>query len=214
MPFPPPRSFVCQEGACRYSAAARAATCSRYVELPHGAEAVLKDAVARGGPVSVGIDARQPAFLLDEAGGSPRDHKDGRRFPSRAPTSFRKRRGFHPALALAEGRWRRLPRRERRSPVGSPFGRVAQGPFSKCLPGISRHSGCAPVVNRAGGEPRRARRRLRLCGRGGLLAREKQGQQTPPPRRFSARPPRRGAARRFRRPAMRFLVPIGLLSAR
>ncbi|KAM6106543.1 cathepsin S-like [Pterocles gutturalis] len=60
--------YTAQDGACRYNPAARAATCSRYVELPYGDEAVLKDAVANVGPVSVSIDASQPTFFLYKAG--------------------------------------------------------------------------------------------------------------------------------------------------
>ncbi|NXT88093.1 CATS protein, partial [Anhinga rufa] len=60
--------YRAQDGACRYNLTARAATCSRYVELPHGDEATLKDAVANVGPISVGIDASQPTFFLYKAG--------------------------------------------------------------------------------------------------------------------------------------------------
>ncbi|XP_062453555.1 cathepsin S-like [Rhea pennata] len=60
--------YTAQDGACRYNPAARAATCSNYVELPRGDEGVLKDAVASVGPVSVSIDAGQPTFFLYKEG--------------------------------------------------------------------------------------------------------------------------------------------------
>ncbi|KAF1405070.1 Cathepsin S, partial [Spheniscus mendiculus] len=60
--------YTAQDGACHYNLTARAATCSRYVELPHGDEAALKDAVANVGPISVSIDASQPTFFLYKAG--------------------------------------------------------------------------------------------------------------------------------------------------
>ncbi|KAF1439468.1 Cathepsin S, partial [Pygoscelis papua] len=60
--------YTAQDGTCRYNPTARAATCSRYVELPHGDEAALKDAVANVGPISVSIDASQPTFFLYKAG--------------------------------------------------------------------------------------------------------------------------------------------------
>ncbi|KAF1539000.1 Cathepsin S, partial [Eudyptes schlegeli] len=60
--------YTAQDGACHYNPTARAATCSRYVELPHGDEAALKDAVANVGPISVSIDASQPTFFLYKTG--------------------------------------------------------------------------------------------------------------------------------------------------
>ncbi|KFP49015.1 Cathepsin S, partial [Cathartes aura] len=57
-----------QNGTCQYSASTRAATCSKYVELPYADEAALKDAVANIGPVSVAIDATQPTFFLYRSG--------------------------------------------------------------------------------------------------------------------------------------------------
>ncbi|XP_050768403.1 cathepsin S isoform X2 [Gymnogyps californianus] len=60
--------YTAQDSTCRYNPAARAATCSRYVELPHGDEAALKDAVANVGPISVSIDASQPTFFLYKSG--------------------------------------------------------------------------------------------------------------------------------------------------
>ncbi|NXJ34058.1 CATS protein, partial [Ciconia maguari] len=60
--------YTAQDGVCRYNPTARAATCSRYIELPYGDEATLKDAVANVGPISVSIDASQPTFFLYKAG--------------------------------------------------------------------------------------------------------------------------------------------------
>ncbi|KAF2978597.1 hypothetical protein EK904_013637, partial [Melospiza melodia maxima] len=51
-------------GTCHYNASARAASCSRFVELPEGDEAALRDAVATVGPVAVAIDATRPSFFL------------------------------------------------------------------------------------------------------------------------------------------------------
>ncbi|KGL92373.1 Cathepsin S, partial [Charadrius vociferus] len=60
--------YTAKDGTCQYKPAARAATCSRYVELPYSDEAALKDAVASVGPVSVSIDASRPTFFLYKAG--------------------------------------------------------------------------------------------------------------------------------------------------
>lgn len=70
----PPCSY--QNGTCQYNASTRAATCSKYVELPYANETALKDAVANIGPVSVAIDATQPTFFLYRSGMSfyPGDH--------------------------------------------------------------------------------------------------------------------------------------------
>ncbi|NWX93082.1 CATS protein, partial [Nothoprocta ornata] len=57
-----------QNGTCQYNVSTRAATCSKYVELPYADEAALKDAVANIGPVSVAIDATQPTFFLYRSG--------------------------------------------------------------------------------------------------------------------------------------------------
>ncbi|NXL00722.1 CATS protein, partial [Mesembrinibis cayennensis] len=70
-------SYPCtaQDSACRYNLTARAATRSSYVTLPHGDAAALKDAVATAGPVSVGIDAGQPAAFLYKSGESPQERE-------------------------------------------------------------------------------------------------------------------------------------------
>ncbi|XP_010218756.1 PREDICTED: cathepsin S, partial [Tinamus guttatus] len=60
--------YTAQNGTCQYNVSTRAATCSKYVELPYADEAALKDAVANVGPVSVAIDATQPTFFLYKSG--------------------------------------------------------------------------------------------------------------------------------------------------
>lgn len=60
--------YVAQNGTCHYNATTRAATCSKFVELPYADEAALKDAIANIGPVSVAIDAKQPTFFLYRTG--------------------------------------------------------------------------------------------------------------------------------------------------
>ncbi|XP_065276063.1 cathepsin S-like isoform X2 [Emys orbicularis] len=60
--------YAAQNGTCHYNPATRAATCSKFVELPHADEAALKDAIANIGPVSVAIDAKQPSFFLYRSG--------------------------------------------------------------------------------------------------------------------------------------------------
>ncbi|XP_065402467.1 cathepsin S isoform X1 [Macaca fascicularis] len=53
---------------CQYDSKYRAATCSKYTELPYGREDVLKEVVANKGPVSVGVDASHPSFFLYRSG--------------------------------------------------------------------------------------------------------------------------------------------------
>ncbi|NXF28092.1 CATS protein, partial [Rhodinocichla rosea] len=60
--------YTAQNGTCHYNASARAASCSRFVELPEGDEAALRDAVATVGPVAVAIDATRPSFFLYRSG--------------------------------------------------------------------------------------------------------------------------------------------------
>lgn len=57
-----------KDGKCRYDSKNRAATCSKYTELPFGSEDDLKEAVANKGPVSVAIDASHPSFFLYKSG--------------------------------------------------------------------------------------------------------------------------------------------------
>ncbi|KFO96671.1 Cathepsin S, partial [Calypte anna] len=60
--------YTAQNGTCEYNPSARAATCSRYVELPFADEQALQEAVATVGPISVAIDATQPTFFLYRSG--------------------------------------------------------------------------------------------------------------------------------------------------
>ncbi|XP_048362978.1 cathepsin S-like [Sphaerodactylus townsendi] len=60
--------YTAKEGPCRYNPSARAATCSRYVQLPSSDEAALKVAVASVGPISVAIDATRFTFYLFKSG--------------------------------------------------------------------------------------------------------------------------------------------------
>ncbi|XP_068031077.1 cathepsin S-like isoform X2 [Anomalospiza imberbis] len=60
--------YTAQNGTCHYNASARAASCSRFLELPEGDEAALRDAVATVGPVAVAIDATRPGFFLYHSG--------------------------------------------------------------------------------------------------------------------------------------------------
>ncbi|XP_012585425.1 PREDICTED: cathepsin S isoform X2 [Condylura cristata] len=56
------------DGKCKYDSRNRAATCSKYIELPSGDEEALKEAVASKGPVSVAIDASHTSFFLYRSG--------------------------------------------------------------------------------------------------------------------------------------------------
>ncbi|NWT09873.1 CATS protein, partial [Vireo altiloquus] len=60
--------YTAQNGTCHYNASARAASCSRFLELPEGDEAALREAVATVGPVAVAIDATRPGFFLYHSG--------------------------------------------------------------------------------------------------------------------------------------------------
>ncbi|XP_036046765.1 cathepsin S [Onychomys torridus] len=60
--------YKATDGKCHYDSKNRAATCSRYIQLPFGDEEALKEAVATKGPVSVGIDASHPSFFLYRSG--------------------------------------------------------------------------------------------------------------------------------------------------
>ncbi|OXB72326.1 UNVERIFIED_CONTAM: hypothetical protein H355_015625 [Colinus virginianus] len=51
-----------------YSPTGKAAKCRGYREIPEGSEKALKRAVARVGPVSVGIDASLPSFQFYSRG--------------------------------------------------------------------------------------------------------------------------------------------------
>ncbi|XP_063138486.1 cathepsin S isoform X1 [Rattus norvegicus] len=60
--------YKAMDEKCHYDPKNRAATCSRYIELPFGDEEALKEAVATKGPVSVGIDASHSSFFLYQSG--------------------------------------------------------------------------------------------------------------------------------------------------
>lgn len=60
--------YKAKDEKCQYDSKFRAATCSRYTELPFGSEEALKEAVANKGPVSVAIDASHPSFLFYKSG--------------------------------------------------------------------------------------------------------------------------------------------------
>ncbi|XP_023615071.1 cathepsin S isoform X3 [Myotis lucifugus] len=60
--------YKARDGKCQYDVKNRAATCSKYVELPFGSEEALKEAVANKGPVSVAIDASHSSFFLYRSG--------------------------------------------------------------------------------------------------------------------------------------------------
>lgn len=59
-----------QDESCMYSPTGKAAKCRGYREIPEGNEKALKRAVARIGPVSVGIDASLPSFQFYSRGES------------------------------------------------------------------------------------------------------------------------------------------------
>lgn len=60
--------YKAMDEKCHYDPKNRAATCSRYIELPFGDEEALKEAVATKGPVSVAIDASHSSFFLYQSG--------------------------------------------------------------------------------------------------------------------------------------------------
>lgn len=62
-----------------YSPTGKAAKCRGYREIPEGNEKALKRAVARIGPVSVGIDASLPSFQFYSRGEGQRGETEARR---------------------------------------------------------------------------------------------------------------------------------------
>ncbi|XP_014264961.2 cathepsin S isoform X2 [Maylandia zebra] len=60
--------YTGHDDQCHYNPATRAANCSSYQCLPEGDENALKQGLATIGPISVGIDARRPTFILYRSG--------------------------------------------------------------------------------------------------------------------------------------------------
>ncbi|KAM4644295.1 cathepsin K isoform 2-T2 [Amazona ochrocephala] len=60
--------YIGQDQSCMYSPTGKAAKCRGYRKIPEGNEKALKRAVARIGPVSVGIDASLPSFQFYSRG--------------------------------------------------------------------------------------------------------------------------------------------------
>ncbi|MGH0184810.1 UNVERIFIED_CONTAM: hypothetical protein FKN15_016018 [Acipenser sinensis] len=60
--------YTARDDQCHYNPATKAASCSKYVQLPQGNEEALKEAVGTVGPVSVAIDATRPQFILYRSG--------------------------------------------------------------------------------------------------------------------------------------------------
>lgn len=60
--------YIGQDEQCMYNPTGRAAKCKGFKEIPVGNEKVLKKAVARVGPVSVGIDASLSSFQFYSEG--------------------------------------------------------------------------------------------------------------------------------------------------
>lgn len=56
------------EEKCHYKASAKGATDSGYVDVPHGDESKLQEAVATIGPISIAIDAGHSSFQLYKSG--------------------------------------------------------------------------------------------------------------------------------------------------
>lgn len=69
-----------QDESCMYSPTGKAAKCRGYREIPEGNEKALKRAVARIGPVSVGIDASLPSFQFYSRGEGLGDPDPGGRW--------------------------------------------------------------------------------------------------------------------------------------
>ncbi|XP_030320892.1 cathepsin K [Calypte anna] len=60
--------YIGQDERCMYKPSGKAAKCRGYREIPPGNEKALKRAVARIGPISVGIDASLPSFQFYSRG--------------------------------------------------------------------------------------------------------------------------------------------------
>ena len=57
-----------QDGVCRFKKQDVGATDTGFVDIPHGDENALKEAVATIGPISVAIDAGHQSFMLYKSG--------------------------------------------------------------------------------------------------------------------------------------------------
>ncbi|KAK1151588.1 cathepsin K-like [Acipenser oxyrinchus oxyrinchus] len=60
--------YTGEQGECIYNKTGRAATCKGFKEIPEGSERALHSAVAKVGPVSVGIDATLSSFQFYKRG--------------------------------------------------------------------------------------------------------------------------------------------------
>lgn len=60
--------YVGTDQQCAYNVSGKAASCKGFKEIPQGNERALAAAVAKVGPVSVGIDAMQSTFLYYKSG--------------------------------------------------------------------------------------------------------------------------------------------------
>ena len=63
-------SLSFQDGQCAYNATGMSAKCRGYKEIPEGNEYALTKAVAKVGPVSIGIDATLSSFAFYKKGQS------------------------------------------------------------------------------------------------------------------------------------------------
>ncbi|XP_078093330.1 cathepsin L.1 [Mustelus asterias] len=60
--------YTAEDGPCKFNPETVGATCNGYIVLPRGSEDYLQMAVAKNGPISVGIDAGLPSFQLYSSG--------------------------------------------------------------------------------------------------------------------------------------------------
>lgn len=167
-----PSSCSQQNGTCQYNVSTRAATCSKYVELPYADEAALKDAVANVGPVSVAIDATQPTFFLYRSGTSLSPSLWGHTDPWLCFV-------FRISTCKADGTeiWAELGKLGCRVQMEAlvSVGPTECGGLTLCsLRALLLCRGVRRPALHTGGEPRRAGGWLRHPQREGLLAGEKQ----------------------------------------
>lgn len=60
--------YKAQEGTCHFKSSKVGATDGGFVDVPHGDEEKLKEALATVGPISIAIDASHPSFQLYKSG--------------------------------------------------------------------------------------------------------------------------------------------------